>query len=172
MIYYKSVRGALFAFAAYCTEDGSEPLKKLISAFFDPEFIRFLLVGVVNTLVGSGVMFALYNLAHCSYWLSTAANYLVGGVLSFFLNKHFTFAAGGRTRDQAWRFALNVAVCYLIAYSAAKPLVYQLLAGTSLRLRDNVAMLAGMLIYTALNYLGQRFFAFAKKGDGSDAKNA
>ena len=47
--------------------------------------LRFLLVGVVNTLVGAGIMFLLYNLAGCSYWLSSAANYIVGGVVSYFL---------------------------------------------------------------------------------------
>ena len=44
--------------------------------FFDPSMLRFLLVGVVNTLVGAGIMFLLYNLAGCSYWLSSAANYI------------------------------------------------------------------------------------------------
>ena len=56
--------------------------------FFDPSMLRFLLVGVVNTLVGAGIMFLLYNLAGCSYWLSSAANYIVGGVVSYFLNKY------------------------------------------------------------------------------------
>lgn len=59
--------------------------------FFDPSMLRFLLVGVVNTLVGAGIMFLLYNLAGCSYWLSSAANYIVGGVVSYFLNKYYTF---------------------------------------------------------------------------------
>ena len=32
----------------------------------DKTVIKFLAVGVVNTLVGCGTMFLLYNLAHCS----------------------------------------------------------------------------------------------------------
>ena len=44
---------------------------------------KFLLTGVINTLVGALVMFLLYNLAGCSYWFSSAANYLVGGTVSF-----------------------------------------------------------------------------------------
>ena len=36
----------------------------------------------------------------------------------------------------------------------------------SVTVRDNVAMLAGMVIYTALNYLGQRFFAFRGASGG------
>lgn len=133
--------------------------------FFDPSMLRFLLVGVVNTLVGAGIMFLLYNLAGCSYWLSSAANYIVGGVVSYFLNKYYTFKNTERSWQQVLRFALNVAVCWLLAYGIAKPLALRLLAGFDEKLQTNAAMLAGLCLYTALNYLGQRFFAFRAKED-------
>ena len=133
--------------------------------FFDPSMLRFLLVGVVNTLVGAGIMFLLYNLAGCSYWLSSAANYLVGGVVSYFLNKYYTFKNTERSWRHVLRFALNVAVCWLLAYGIAKPLALRLLTGFDEKLQTNAAMLAGLCLYTALNYLGQRFFAFRAKED-------
>ena len=133
--------------------------------FFDPSMLRFLLVGVVNTLVGAGIMFLLYNLAGCSYWLSSAANYIVGGVVSYFLNKYYTFKNTERSWRQVLRFALNVAVCWLLAYGITKPLALRLLAGFDEKLQTNAAMLAGLCLYTALNYLGQRFFAFRAKED-------
>ena len=133
--------------------------------FFDPSMLRFLLVGVVNTLVGAGIMFLLYNLAGCSYWLSSAANYIVGGVVSYFLHKYYTFKNTERSWRQVLRFALNVAVCWLLAYGIAKPLALRLLAGFDEKLQTNAAMLAGLCLYTALNYLGQRFFAFRAKED-------
>ena len=123
---------------------------------------RFLLVGIINTLAGCGTMFLLYNWAHCSYWVSSAANYLLGGIVSFFLNKYFTFRKKEWSWQQVVRFALNVAVCWLLAYGLAKPLVMLLLNGRSQWLQENTAMLVGMCLYTALNYLGQRFFAFRK----------
>ena len=135
-------------------------MKKLIGAFFFFFFLKFCLVGVANTLIGSAVMFGLYNLAHCSYWFSSAMNYVVGSVVSYFLNKYFTFRSAERGWREILRFALNIAVCYVVAYSAAQPFVAWLLKGASVTLRDNVAMLAGMVIFTGLNYLGQRFFAF------------
>ncbi len=134
-------------------------MKKL----FDATLLRFLLVGVINTLVGSGTMFLLYNLAHWSYWASSAANYVVGGIVSFFLNKYFTFRSTAWSWKEGGRFVLTVAICYLLAYGAAKPVVHALLAGQSTVFRDNAAMLTGMCLYTGLNYLGQRFFAFRKK---------
>ena len=107
-------------------------------------------------------MFLLYNWAHCSYWVSSAANYLLGGIVSFFLNKYFTFRKKEWSWQQVVRFALNVAVCWLLAYGLAKPLVMHLLEGRTQWLQENAAMLVGMCLYTALNYLGQRFFAFRK----------
>jgi putative flippase GtrA len=132
----------------------------MVRKWIDGTLLRFLLVGVINTLVGCGTMFLLYNLANCSYWASSAANYLVGGIVSFFLNKYFTFRKKEWSWGQVVRFAGNVAVCWLLAYGMARPLVLRLLEGQSLRLQENVAMFVGMGLYTALNYLGQRFFAF------------
>ena len=126
----------------------------------DKTMLRFLLVGLVNTAVGCGTMFLLYNLAGCSYWLSSAANYVIGGIVSFFLNKYFTFQSRVWSWRQVWRFALNVAVCYLIGYGLAKPAVRLLLDRCSVKVQENVAMLTGMCLYTGLNYIGQRFFAF------------
>ena len=135
-------------------------MKKKILSLIDGKLLRFLIVGVINTLVGSAIMFGLYNLAHCSYWFSTAANYVLTSILSFFLNKYFTF----RNKEQSWaqvgRFVVNIAVCYLAAYGVAKPLCRALLAGASVTVRDNVSMLVGMVLFTGLNYLGQRLFAF------------
>ena len=134
-----------------------------MAKLIDGSVPRFLLVGVLNTLVGAGVMFLLYNAAGWPYWAATASNYLAGGVLSYFLNKYFTFRNRERSWAQVGRFALTVAVCWVVAYGVAKPLALRLLAGQSVRIQENAAMLAGMCLYTGLNYLGQRFFAFRKK---------
>lgn len=129
----------------------------------DAKLLKFLLVGLVNTVVGSAIMFGLYNLAGASYWLSSAANYILTSILSYFLNKYFTFRSQGSSLREILRFALNIAVCYIVAYGIAKPLVIWALASTTDTVRDNVAMLVGMCLFTGLNYLGQRFFAFAEK---------
>ena len=143
-------------------------MKKLIAKFFDATFLRFILAGVVNTLVGTGVMFALYNLAHCSYWFSSAMNYVVGSVVSYFLNKYFTFKRSERDPKMVLRFIVNISVCYAIAYGAARPLARWILSGAGEVIRDNVAMLFGMCLFVALNYLGQRLLVFrADEKDGA-----
>ena len=135
-------------------------MKKLLAEFLDAAFLRFILVGLVNTLVGTAVMFGLYNLAHCGYWFSSAMNYIVGSVVSYFLNKSFTFRKSGNDPKTMLRCALNITVCYLLAYRAARPLARWALSGANETLRDNAAMLLGMCLFVALNYLGQRLLVF------------
>lgn len=144
-------------------------MKNLLSKFLDKTFLRFIIVGVINTLFGTAIMFVFYNVFGLSYWLSSASNYFFGSVLSYFLNKYFTFQYKKRDWKVVGRFVLNISACYLIAYGAAKPLVRALLSGASATIQENVAMLCGMCLFVALNYLGQRFFAF-KSEENNDGK--
>ena len=132
----------------------------VIAKFFKHTMFRFLIVGVVNTLFGMSIMFILYNVFHVSYWWSSAANYFFGSILSFILNKFYTFQHHGSTWKSALKFTVNILVCYLIAYGVAKPLMLYLLDGYSRSIQENAAMLTGAILFTALNYAGQRFFAF------------
>lgn len=127
----------------------------------DKTVFRFILVGILNTAVGAGIMFFCYNILHLGYWLSSAANYILASILSYFLNRNFTFRYKGRSYRTVLRFALNIALCYGAAYGIAKPLVRAALSGYSTGIQENLAMLVGMCLFVALNYLGQRFFVFS-----------
>jgi putative flippase GtrA len=122
-----------------------------------------MFVGVVNTLFGSALMFALYNIAGWGYWLSSAVNYTVSSALSFFLNKYLTFQVKHWSVSMIALFALTIIVAYITAYGIAKPLIHWLLRAYSQKIRDNTALLAGMCLFTGLNYIGQRFAAFKIK---------
>lgn len=134
----------------------------MIKKFLDITFLKFILVGVINTIVGAGTMFLCYNALHCSYWFSSAMNYIVGSVVSYFLNKYFTFQNKERSWKIVAKFIINITVCYLVAYGVAKPLVAHLLASQTVTIQENGAMLVGMVLFVILNYIGQRFFAFKK----------
>lgn len=126
----------------------------------DEKLLKFITVGIVNTLLGMAIMFGMYNLLGCSYWVSSAANYIIVSILSYVLNKTFTFGHKGGVAASSIRFTINIAVCYLIAYGIAKPLAAWMLAGCSVKLQENIAMIIGMCIFTGSNYVGQRLFVF------------
>lgn len=129
---------------------------------FDSSILKFLLVGAGNTLLSMLLMFLLEGLG---YWPSTAIAYIAGAVMSFFLNRSFTFQSEETVGRSAVKFAVNAAACYLLAYGVAKPLAGMLLACASLSQlwRERLTKLGGMGLYTIFNYFGQRFFAFRKR---------
>lgn len=135
--------------------------------FYDKSFLRFLIVGVINTTVGLSIMFSCYNLLHLGYWFSSAMDYLIGSIVSYFLNKHYTFGYHEKGWWSIIRFTINIIVCYLIAFSVARPLVRFCLSHIGFELSVsmivNIAMLVGTGVFMVVNYLGQRFFTFYEK---------
>lgn len=142
-------------------------MKKLL-ALFDIKMWKFLLVGVLNTLVGDGLSFLLINVTDIGMWWATAVPTALASVMSYFLNKHFTFKNTEKGWRPALRFALNIAVCYGLAYGLAIPGMQWLLSSADTALRDNIAKLTGMCLFVGFNYLGQRLFAFREKAEDGE----
>ncbi|WP_034995362.1 GtrA family protein, partial [Liquorilactobacillus vini] len=108
----------------------------------------------------TAIMFLCYDLFRLSYWWASAANYFFGSILSFILNKYFTFQNHAHEWQQILKFTVNILLCYLIAYGLAKPLIRNWLSMDSQFIQDNVALLLGAVLFTVINYFGQRFWVF------------
>ena len=146
-------------------------MKDFIKQFFDIKFWKFIMVGILNTIVGMGLQFLFFNLFGWGEWISSIVGYILGSILSYFLNKYFTF----KNKEKGWKpiakFALNIAVCYGLAYGIAIPLKKWIFVENSLtmfgwtvdKFAGNVSMLIGSCLFVAFNYIGQRFFAFKEK---------
>ena len=132
-----------------------------MARLIDSSIPKFLLVGVGNTLLSMFLMFLLEGLG---YWPSTAIAYVAGAVMSFFLNRRFTFHSQEKLGRSAVKFAVNVAVCYVAGYGLAKVLVPipQEPNAVPVIWFERLSKLVGMGLYTVFNYFGQRFFAFRK----------
>lgn len=135
-------------------------LRDKIGLFTDKTFMKFIMVGVINTIVGTTIMFVFYNVFHLSYWISSASNYFFGSICSYILNKHFTFENTERGWKPFIRFTINILICYLLAYGIAKPVMHWMLSGYSITIQENVSLALGMCLFVIFNYLGQRFYTF------------
>ena len=130
--------------------------KKLL----DKTFLKFIVVGCINTLVGTAVMFLSYNWIGLGYWMSSALNYIVGSIVSYFLNKYYTFQNKEKSIKIVIKFIINITICYVIAYGLAKPFVSYILSSSPKVIQENIAMFVGMGLFVILNYFGQRFTVF------------
>ena len=127
---------------------------------FIMEVIHFGIVGVMNTILGYVIMSGLYNLAHWNYWVSRGTSCFIGSVFSYYMNGRVTFKVENKDRWLPWRFAINIVVCYGLAYGIARPLIRYLLSSQPAVVVDNVAMVLGMGLFIVMNFFGQKLFVF------------
>lgn len=120
-------------------------------------FIRFLMVGIANTAIGYGTTMLLYYSIEISPFIANAGGYLIGGLLSYTLNRRFTFASKRRHREALPRFALAVAFCFGLNLIVLE----QALAFAPLPIAQAFANIA----YTFAFYLVSRFVVFRTQPD-------
>ena len=137
----------------------------MLKKIFSLEQSRFVLVGVMNTIIGTTVMFVAYNFLGLGYWISSALNYIVGSIFSYFANKYFTFKSENKSGKEIVRFVLNIVLCYFVAYGLAKPIINVLLGSiiSNISLLEQLGMILGMGIFIIINFWGQKFFVFTNK---------
>ncbi len=127
--------------------------------------IRYLMVGVANTLVGLGtIYFAMYFL-HFNVVQSNAIGYSIGILLSFSLNKTWTFSSQDHITSSFIRYLLVLGIGY------AANLATVLYIYSHFYLSPYIAQAIGILPYTAIGFLGSRYFAFRTQGRSSAAEN-
>lgn len=144
------------------------------------EFIKYCLVGIINTLAGLTTAYTLLNLFSFSYLVSTSAAYVVGIITSFVLNKIFTFKDKSENHLVLFvKFALAMLPIYSISYFLGW-LTSKVIFSVSLldnlatkvaeailiahdKVTDNFAILISMTIYLLLGFFVNKFLIFNKK---------
>lgn len=120
----------------------------------DLSVVRFLVVGLANTSVGLLIIFGgkwLFGLNDIS---ANMVGYSCGLVLSFVLNKHWSFRYKGTFGFALFRFLLVILVAYLLN------LGFILVAINNFGINSYLAQALGIVPYTVVTYLGSRYFAF------------
>ncbi|SFV50228.1 GtrA family protein [hydrothermal vent metagenome] len=112
------------------------------------------MVGIVNTIVGYSIIMILFHLVGLSYSLSYFLSYVVGIVVSFFLNRNFVFFSQRDKLAEFMKFLIAFGVSYLVSYFA---LVLLMEWGI---LNANISFFIGMVIYSTLFYLLNRYITF------------
>lgn len=118
------------------------------------QFVRFLLVGVVNTLVGLGVIYAGKYFFGLGDVAANVVGYAVGLTVSFVLNKRFTFNHSGAALRAAALFLLTFAIAYAVNLGVVLGLIHGFGANGYL------AQAAGVPPYTITFFLLSKFMVF------------
>lgn len=124
------------------------------------QFIKFALIGVLNTSIHYLVFLALYRMAGVHYLVSSAIGYCVGLLNSFLLNKKWTFKTiNVRAHFEFFKFVVVNMVSLLINMSTLEAAV------TLLLLTPEIGQVIAIVFHTCANFLGNKYWTFytAKK---------
>ncbi|REE91621.1 putative flippase GtrA [Paenibacillus taihuensis] len=138
-------------------------------------FIRYLIIGVFNTLIGLSVTYGTLHLLAFSYWGSTFTGNSVGAIVSYTLNRKFTFNNRGRIFRTFLLFVLAILFCYVSSYYIGLKLVQ--LAGMmqfmhlSSNAAKDIAVIISTGLYTVMNYFGQKLIVFRETENRYEASN-
>lgn len=116
--------------------------------------IKFGAVGVLNTVVGFGVILICMTLFGMSDLVANALGYAVGLTVSFSANRQWTFGDHGPRGRSALRFLLVFAAAYVVN------LIALLFVRDGLEIDSKLAQAAGAVAYTVTFFVGSRSFAF------------
>lgn len=132
------------------------------------QFVRFCVVGVMNTCVTLIVIFVCKSWLGVNPYLSNALGYICGLINSFLWNKQWVFRSDKGYRNEALRFAAGFALCYLLQF-----LVVWAMSSGSFGKKEfelgafvlsgyGVATLVGNVVYTACNFAYNKIVTFKK----------
>ena len=76
------------------------------------QFVKYCLVGVLNTLVTFGVIYICKSFLDLNLYVSNALGYIAGVANSFLCNKQWVFQSKGGYRREAIIFVMGFLLCY------------------------------------------------------------
>lgn len=122
------------------------------------EFIRFVSVGALNTLVGLMVIFGTKAFLYDNDVVANAAGYGTGLTVSFLLNKTWTF------RDKSPMMTAGLRFLKVFAIAYALNLVIVLGCIHWLNMNSYLAQALGVPPYTIAFYLLCKYYSFRASG--------
>ena len=120
----------------------------------DRSFVRFAMVGLANTAVGYSAILLLHYGFGVGPTLANVGGYMIGALLSYALNRSFTFASDRPHVEALPRFAVTVAICFVLNLLVLK------LGLSVLLLPLPLAQALAMASFTIAFYAANRFLVF------------
>lgn len=118
------------------------------------QVIKFGLVGLANTGFTFALIFILEKVMGFNYLIVNPISYLLPTLSSFYLNKKWTFKSEGKVKKEGALFFIVIGIAWSIQYCLLYILVEKL------KFDPFVSQAIGMVMFTGMNFLGQKFVTF------------
>ena len=121
-------------------------------------FLKYISVGVVNTLLTLIVTFFCYKIFHIDYKVSYALGFFAGFVNSIILNNIYTFK--DRKNDFNSKYIIKFSAFFVVAFLISE--IVLIAMGEQLHVDKSISILISMATYTLLSFFLFDKFVFTK----------
>ncbi len=119
-------------------------------------FYKYLIVGIINTIVGYGIIFSLMYIG-ISPEISNLIGYSIGICVSYVLNKIYTFQSKAHPRNEFPKFVASLLIAYGLNFLT---LVFCVRV---IHINAYVSQIISGVVYTLSGFLLAKYFAFRKE---------
>lgn len=123
------------------------------------QFIRYLLVGTINTVFGYVIIFLAMYILGWSPVSSNTLGYSIALLISFVLNRTFTFKSTGRQSSELLKF---IAV-FIFAFGANLVVLY--VSIKFLLIHEAASQIIAGIFYVIISYLMNKYLVFHSESD-------
>lgn len=116
--------------------------------------VRFLVVGILNTIVGYIIYFLCLRFFHLNYIISLLFAHILGVVHSYFWNSKWTFKSGSYTYKNLAKF---VGV-YVSSFTINLLVLYIMV--DFLRINPLFSQVVALFITTLISFVGHKYWSF------------
>lgn len=134
-------------------------IKDFIKKFSSREFIRFLVGGGSAVIVDFIIYFILKN--YINYNIAKAVSFIVGASVGFIINKFWTFNGS----DKLYKEIIKYIFLYIFSLIINTYVNKSILDITNINI---IAFLTATGTSTIINFIGQKFIVFYKKGENNE----
>jgi putative flippase GtrA len=125
------------------------------------KFIKFSIVGMLNTLISYSSLLMSINAFHLNLLVANLIGLIIGILISFTLNLKFTF----RSKFNLiflFKYIFIVSIAFSTSYFIQKSILLPIFLGftTSKVLALDMTSLFGIPVYIAINFIGNYVFNF------------
>lgn len=148
---------------------------------FIVQALKYGVVGVMNTLITAVAIWIMMHFVFgikgdsdastLAVSISNVVGYVLGLINSFFWNRSWTFKSKKKWRTDLWKFIVSFLICFLPqlllvnllnTYVNLSSIQFTLLGREFLMSFAYVCQLIGIVFYTVMNFLCNKYFTFRK----------
>ena len=122
------------------------------------EIIRYLIVGVLTTLVSIVSYFVCARIFLISYMISTVLSWILSVLFAFFTNKYFVFQSKSGDKNRIFRECIDFFGCRIVTLIIE--IIIMWLFVDMIHVDDMISKIVVQFIVVVLNYVFSKLFVF------------